>query len=113
MHEMTIALNILEIALENARKEGAQSINKIDVIVGQLSGILVNSLNFCFDIARKDTLADSALLNIIARPGRGLCLECSTEFSVDSLYEPCPECGEFKVSLTQGKELQIRSINID
>ncbi len=113
MHEMSIALNIIDIVSSQAKAEQAQKINRIELEIGELAGILIDSLEFCFEAASKNTLADSASLNIVKIPGKGICHDCHTEIDVDNYIVVCPNCGGFGVEITQGKELKIRSINID
>ena len=113
MHEMSIALNILQIATESAAQENAERINTVEIAVGRLSGVLADSLGFCFDIIKNNTPAMHAKLNIIDILGRGQCLSCKSEFDTDSLFSPCPNCGDISINILQGKELNIKSINID
>ncbi len=61
MHEMGIAQNILEIAVEAANKEGATKITRIDLVAGELRGIVPMQLTFCFGIVAKDTIASRSL----------------------------------------------------
>jgi hydrogenase nickel incorporation protein HypA/HybF len=113
MHEMSIALNILNIAVESAAKEKATQINQIEIAVGRLSGVLVDSLEFCFDVAKRDTIAHQAELKIIDIAGKGECLSCETEINIESLFAPCPSCAGINIDIMQGKELSIKSINVD
>ena len=113
MHEMSIALNILQIATENAAQENAKHINQVEIAVGRLSGVLADSLKFCFDVAKKDTLAMNAKLDIIDISGKGQCLSCESEFDIESLFSPCPNCGNISINILKGKELSIKSIIVD
>jgi hydrogenase nickel incorporation protein HypA/HybF len=113
MHEMSIALSILDIAAENAAQENAERINQVEVTVGRLSGVLLDSLKFCFEVAKNNTIAKDAKLDIIDIPGRGHCQTCKSEFNIDSLFALCPNCNGISINILQGKELSIKSINID
>ncbi|NTW48968.1 MAG: hydrogenase maturation nickel metallochaperone HypA [Chlorobiales bacterium] len=113
MHEMSLVLSILDIVTAKAHEEKAARINEIEIEIGQLAGIQSESLLFCFDAARKNTLAENALLQIIAVPAKGKCLDCAAEFPVEFYFSKCPECGSYKVNIFQGKDFKIRSINID
>jgi len=48
MHEMSIALSVLDIAIENAKQESTKRINQVEIVVGRLSRVLADSLKFCF-----------------------------------------------------------------
>ena len=76
MHEMSIVAGILKIVQDQARAADAKVINSIEVEIGQLAGIEIESLQFCFQAARTGTLAENAELVIRDIPGRGHCPEC-------------------------------------
>ena len=113
MHEMSIAAGILDIVEQQVRANGAGKVEEIEVEVGTLAGIEVDSLRFCFEIARRDTLAHGAELVIHEIPGRGRCVECGQTVEVDFFVAVCPECSEGLVEIQQGKELRVRSIRVE
>jgi hydrogenase nickel incorporation protein HypA/HybF len=86
MHEMTIAMNIVDIVCQKADEEKAVKVNSVDLVIGELSGVMIDSLEFCFEAACKNTIADGAELNI---------------------YKINAE------ELIKGKEFSIKSFNID
>ena len=113
MHEMSIALSVIEAVLDKAREEGGGKVTGIELVVGRLAGVQVESLRFCFDAATRDTLAEGAELIIEEREGRGRCEACGAEFPVTSYYAKCPACGAFRVRIESGEELAVRSFTIE
>ncbi len=114
MHEMSIAANILEIAEQQAAQAGAKAINRIEVEVGLLAGVEISSLEFCFETARKmSSLTRGSELIIHPVAGRGHCPDCRDDFPIEFFVALCPECGKTGVEILQGRELKVRSINID
>lgn len=113
MHEMTIVAGILDIAEKEARTAGARVINSVEIEVGRLAGVEIDSLEFCFEVARKGTLADGAELVVHDIPGRGWCPECDREVDVEFFMAVCPECDQAMVDIRQGRELRVRAINVD
>ena len=113
MHEMSIVAGILDIAENQARVASATVINTIEVEVGQLAGVEIPSLEFCFEVARRGTMAETAELVIHEIAGRGHCPDCAREVAVDFFMAICPECGQGLVEITQGRELRVRSLNVD
>jgi hydrogenase nickel insertion protein HypA len=70
MHEQSIVESLLALAIENAEKVKASKILRIYLVVGELSGVVEESVNFYFDILSKDTIAAQASLFLcIFRPG--------------------------------------------
>ena len=113
MHEMSIVSGILQIVQDQARSAGAKVINSIELEIGQLAGIELDSLNFCFQAARGGTLAENAELVIRDIPGRGHCPECRKDVPVEFHLAVCGECGQALVEVLQGRELRVKSINVD
>jgi hydrogenase nickel incorporation protein HypA/HybF len=113
MHEMSIAISVIDAVTEKARLEGCAAVTEIDLVVGQLAGVQIESLKFCFSAAAKNTPAEGADLLIEEREGTGLCEECGARFPIDSFYAKCPDCGVFRVRVVSGEELSVRSITIE
>lgn len=113
MHEMSIAMNIVDIAEQHAKEAGAKRINKIVLEIGSLSGVLTDALQFCFASATKNTMADQAELEIIKQPAIATCERCHHTFETDQMVPTCPQCGEMVFNIKNGKELRIKYINVD
>ena len=113
MHEMTIAMNIVDIICQKANDEKAVKVNIVELVIGELSGIMINSLEFCFEAACKNTIADGAELKINIINAEAFCKSCNKNFSIESDFSPCPTCNDFNFELIKGKEFSIKSFNID
>jgi hydrogenase nickel incorporation protein HypA/HybF len=113
MHEMSIVAGVLDIAETEARAAGAAVIKTVEIEVGALAGVEIDALEFCFEVARKGTLAEEASLVIHEIPGRGHCLECGQDAEMDYFMAVCPACGEGVLEVRQGRELRVRSLNVD
>lgn len=113
MHEMTIAMSIIDIVCQKANNEKAYKINSVELEIGDLSGIMIDSLKFCFEAACKNTIANGAELNINKINAKAFCKTCKKEFKMESDFYPCPTCDDFNFEIVTGKELSIKSFNID
>ena len=113
MHEMSLAINIVELVSEKAQAAGAQKVRTIELEVGRLSGLMAEALAFCFEAAARNTLAEGAELLIREIDGRGNCLGCGHFFAVDSLLSQCPQCDGYAVETVQGRELKVVSFTVD
>jgi hydrogenase nickel incorporation protein HypA/HybF len=112
MHELSLVRNILEIALDTARKHGVERISAVEVEVGKASGVVQEALEFAWEATRKGTLLDSASLVIKSIPLQAVCRKCGAHFQPDELFDPCPECAEVSVEIIAGKELRVVAIEI-
>lgn len=113
MHELSIATSVIEFVEEFAQKNKVKNINKIELLVGKLSGVICESLEFAMDIAIKNTLLEQAEIIIIEVDGKSTCNACKTEFINNDWYTPCPECNAMDFEITAGKELRVESIFFD
>jgi len=113
MHEMSIVAGILNIVEDQARAADAKVINTIELDVGRLAGIELDSLRFCFETARSGTLAEKAELAINDIPGQGRCPDCQQDVDVDYHMAVCPLCDKALLDIFQGRELRVKSINVD
>jgi len=110
---MSVALHIVDIAVEKARQEKARRINEIVLEIGSLSGVLIDSLQFCFESALKNTIAEKARVTIIKQQGEARCTECGHSFKTDEFVPLCPECGQPVFDVRNGREMKIKYINVD
>jgi len=113
MHEMSIAISIVEIAEEETRKAGASRVQTALLEVGKQSGVVLEALRFALEEAVKDTVLDTAHIDITEIDASARCNQCGTTFPVDDFFTPCPGCGSFETETISGKELKIKSLVVD
>lgn len=113
MHEVGITQSILEIAVDNAQKAGAVKISSLTVEIGGLSGVIPESVEFCFEAVTQGTMAEGATLNIIRIPGLGRCDDCGKETELDSYTFNCSHCESYNLERIQGDELRLTEVEID
>jgi hydrogenase nickel incorporation protein HypA/HybF len=113
MHEFSIALSIVDLAEEYARKDNAREVKEVEVEVGELSGIVIDALEFALESAVKNTMLENAGIRILLVPGKARCRKCRHEYPAGELYAPCPECGSSFPDVIQGKDLRLKSLTVD
>ena len=113
MHELSITENILSIALERAEEVKASRVSKINLVIGELSGVVDECVEFYFGFISKDTIAAQASLSFQHPPVQLRCRKCSTVFSPDSLSWACSNCQSQETEMISGRELYIESIEVE
>jgi len=113
MHELGIARSIVETVLDEAGKAKAGRVVKVTLRIGELAGVLPDSLCFCFELLAKSTIAENATLAINRIPIRAHCSQCQVSFLVSDNRYLCPCCGKTAIELTSGRELQIAHLEIE
>ena len=110
MHEMSITQGIIDICEQHA---GGRRVLSIDVEIGELSSVVPDAVEFCFEACSQGTLLESARINIIRIPGRGRCLDCGDDTPLTALFGACQHCGGYRVTVVAGEEMRVREIEID
>jgi len=113
MHELSIAMSIVEICTEEVSKAEAKKVTSVELEVGTLSGIEIDALEFSWDVAIKDSPVEGAQLLINKVEAIAKCIDCGNEYQIDSLYTTCPTCNSFRNDISKGKELFIKSLNVE
>jgi len=113
MHELGIAQSIMQIVLSEAERARARKVLNVTVKVGELAGVLPDSLTFCFNLLAKSTIAEHAALTIEKIPVRGYCSECQSKFIIEDNRYWCTTCGNKQIELISGRELQIGQLEIE
>ena len=113
MHELAITQNILDLALDEAKAVQANRISKINLVVGELSGVVSDSVEFYFDFMRKDGLAADATLEFTMVPAQLKCRDCQTEFNPQDSLWICPDCKSINIDVLAGRDCYIESIEVE
>jgi hydrogenase nickel incorporation protein HypA/HybF len=110
MHELSITQGVVDICESNS---AGRRVISVTLEIGELSGVVPDAVEFCFEACTRDTSLEGAKLIIDRVPARGRCDDCSAEFPVKAYYEPCPVCGSFRVALISGEELRVKELEVD
>lgn len=113
MHEMAIVQSVLDIAFSEAEKHSARKINKIKLRIGELSGVVRDSIEFAFEVLRQGTPAEEALLEIEPVPLKVVCRECGpAETKAGDLTLICGTCGN-GLEIVSGREMKVEYIDLE
>jgi hydrogenase nickel incorporation protein HypA/HybF len=112
MHEMAVTQEILKIALEKARENQASEIQAVNLVIGDLTSFIDDSVQFYFTILSKNTPAEKAVLHINRITAEMRCRECQMIFTPTAQPWQCPQCHSLDFEIIRGQELYIDSIEI-
>jgi hydrogenase nickel incorporation protein HypA/HybF len=108
VHELAIAESVVDTVTQ--RLPGA-TVTCVHLEIGALSGVVPDSIRFCFDLATEGTPLAGAALEITEPPARCRCRACGAEFQPDTPIVLCP-CGSADVAVLAGEELKILSVQV-
>jgi hydrogenase nickel incorporation protein HypA/HybF len=113
MHELSIALSILDLAAEEAERRGGAVVHGIHLRLGPLSGVVKESLLSAYEIAREGSLLPQAQLVIEDTPLLAHCPTCRATKAVVSVQQICcADCGTPTPELLSGRELEVVALEI-
>ena len=112
MHEMSLAEGVLQLIEDAARKQQFEKVTTVWLEIGQLSGVEVEAMSFCFDVVTRDSIADGARLEIIALPGAGWCMKCAMTVPMAEVFGECPQCGGHQMQVTGGTEMRVKELEV-
>ena len=113
MHELAVTESIVEIATRHAAQAGARRVLAINLVIGELSSIVDDSVQFYFDYLSEGTSAQGARL-VFNRVGIALvCQACGHRWEPVGADWRCPVCGAARAQAVQGREFYVDSIEVE
>ncbi len=114
MHELAITKQIADIAIRHGEKNEASKVTDLYLVIGDLSSVVDDSVQFYWDIIADGTICEGARLHFERIPAKLRCQECGHEYTLQNgELTFCPQCESSDVHIIQGKEFQLQSINIE
>jgi hydrogenase nickel incorporation protein HypA/HybF len=112
MHELSIAMSIVELAEEEAERRGVQ-IDAVHLRLGALSGVVKEALLSCYEMACEGTPLQASRLVVEDVPVIVFCSGCQAQRPLSSVQLfCCPECGAPCSEIVQGRELEVVALEI-
>jgi len=113
MHELSVAQGILDLVRQHVPEDRGGAVRSVTVRLGALSGVVADSLDFCFGAIVAGTPYGGASLSIERVPTRGRCEDCGHDFDAGELVFRCPGCGGAHIRVISGDELQVIAVELD
>jgi hydrogenase nickel incorporation protein HypA/HybF len=113
VHELSFAESIVDIIHQSVPKDELEDVRIVRLKIGVLSGVVADSLDFCFTAISAQTPLAQARLEIEQIPFAVLCNSCRKTFVNDIGYVVCPDCGGVETTVVSGRELQVTEIELD
>ena len=113
MHEMSLAEGVLQLIEDSARQQNFSKVSTVWLEIGELSGVEVEAMKFCFDAVTRDSVAQGARLEIITLPGTGWCMACAVTVPMSEVFGECPHCGGHQMQVTGGTEMRLKELEVE
>jgi hydrogenase nickel incorporation protein HypA/HybF len=108
MHELAITQSVVTTVSEQL---GSAKVTAVTLEIGLLSGVVADSVRFCFDLCAQGTILEGARLEIIEVPGRGYCRQCQADVEIEDSIPLCT-CGSADLEILSGQQLKITQVEV-
>ncbi len=112
MHELALAQEIVAMVARHVPAAQARRVRAVHVRIGDLAGVVPDSLEFCFSAVVAGTVWASAELVMIRVAAEACCLDCGASFATQAPGAGCPACGSGVVRMTHGQELHVDAVEL-
>jgi hydrogenase nickel incorporation protein HypA/HybF len=113
MHELSVTEQVLQVALRHAGEAHATRVTRIELVIGEMTGFVNDSIQFCFEALSPDTIAEGAELVFRRVAVRLRCRACGSEFEPEDIDWRCPTCGAYAGDVLAGREFYLDNIEIE
>lgn len=112
MHELSLCKRIIEIIEETLASLPGKKVKRIALEIGELVGIDQDTLLFSFDVVTQGTVVQGALVDVITVPGRAKCEVCQQITHLHRYGDNCKTCGNSLLTVLDGNELRVKSMEV-
>ncbi|MFI5118675.1 MAG: hydrogenase maturation nickel metallochaperone HypA [Terriglobales bacterium] len=113
MHELSIAMNLIDGVLEESEKRGGLRVEAVHLKIGALAGVDQGALTFSYEIACQGTALEGSRLVIEEVPVTLHCTMCGRDHTPESLLQlRCPQCETPAQDLVHGREIEITALEV-
>lgn len=110
MHELSIAQSIITIVEKSVPADFDKTPSSIHLLIGVLSGIETDALQFGFNVLKVKTRLKNSKLVFEMVPGLAICNDCNYDFEVSSFGQECPLCKSFSLTFSKGREMKVLKV---
>ncbi len=113
MHELSITQSMFDLVMEQAKKNQARKVININLVIGEMTGVVEDSVRFYLEFLCKGTIVEGAVLKVKTIPAKARCSRCNIIFELPEYEWTCPKCKQGGLEITGGTELFLESIEVE
>ena len=113
MHELSVTESLLKIALQHAETADAKRVTDLYIVMGELSSMIDDSIQFYWEIIARDTIAEQATLHFRRVAAELQCLNCLEKYHPTDRELVCPNCSAIGSRIVAGEEFMLESIDVE
>lgn len=113
MHELSVTESLLNLAMRHAQQAGAVRVTDLHLVIGQLSSIVDESVQFYWDMISEGTVCEKARLHFERIPAKFHCLDCDEEYQLPGELIACPRCKGEHLKIVAGDEFRLDHMEVE
>ncbi len=113
MHELSLALEVIDLAQRETVARGITAISELVIEVGDLSGVEADAFQSALELVTLGSILETAAIRLVRTPGTGTCAACNITFAMKNPVDTCPQCRCFPSEIKGGKEFRVVSMLAD
>jgi len=113
MHELSLAQSVVDIVENAAQANKVSKVSKVQLAVGQLAGVEMQSFSQGLKIASRGTVMQDAEIEITRPEGTAWCMDCAQTVPLKKYGDPCPLCGGFRLTVNGGTDFKVTGIIVE
>lgn len=113
MHELAITQSMFDLVLDQSSRAGAEKVSRINLVIGEMTGVVGDCVQFYFDFISRGTPAEGAALSVETVPLKARCRACGKDFEPEEFDWACPSCEGNGTEIVAGRELFVESIEVE
>lgn len=113
MHELAITERILNICLDEAKKQKLSKITAIHLQLGPFSGIVPDCIQMYLDLLAENTVVQGAVVKATVLPLKVRCRDCGRTAEITRQQIACPHCKSLRLQMLSGNEFTIEHLEAE
>lgn len=113
MHEVSVIDEIVQTVLDEIKNYQVLRVDSVSLRIGKLRQFVPEIMQFCYEVATRDTLLQGSQLKLKEVPVQIFCRRCEMTTELEEYDFHCPECQSMDIQVTGGNELILDSIQLE
>lgn len=113
MHELSVTEHLLDLTLRHAKEQGAERVTDVYLVIGDLSSVMDESVQFYWDFITKESIASGSELHFERVPARLYCQACERDYTPNNGELNCPRCQGMLGNVVSGNEFYLEAIEVE